>query len=138
VRSRCGRGPIRVNLYLIFSVLAERLPGKSVSEITYLVLSGTSNLNSIKFYLIPLLLCIPGTSLNTADRRHLVIPVFNILCPCLPSSIRRRLHCGIEHDSDLDGDDCFTCTQVRVSPQTEFANFVLSEGVSHEMTNISV
>jgi len=66
---------------------------------------------------------VPDPLTDTADRRHLVIPVFNILSPCLPSSIRRRLHCGVEYDSnDADsddrltccsiGDDCLTCAQV--------------------------
>jgi len=63
-------------------------------------------------------------SVDTAEKRHLLIPVFNVICPCLPSFIRRRLHCGVEHESVEDSDDqltccctCddFTCTQVSQS-----------------------
>jgi len=34
-------------LFLVISVLAERLAGKSVSDMTYIASSGTLNLNSI-------------------------------------------------------------------------------------------
>jgi len=33
-------------LFLVISVLAKRLAGKSVSDMTYIVLSGTLNLNA--------------------------------------------------------------------------------------------
>jgi len=36
-----------LSLIVIFSVLTKRLAGKSISDMTYLVLSGTLNLNSV-------------------------------------------------------------------------------------------
>jgi len=39
--------PLHLALILFFSVLAKRWAGKSISSLTYLVLSGMLNLNSI-------------------------------------------------------------------------------------------
>jgi len=36
-----------MSFILIFSVLAKRFAGKSISDMTYLVLSGTLNVNSV-------------------------------------------------------------------------------------------
>jgi len=53
------------------------------------------------------------SSSNATEKRHLLIPIFEIICPCLPSSVRQRLHCGVDHDSFMNSDDdltcCFTC-----------------------------
>jgi len=116
-------------LFLVISVLATRLAGKSVSDMTYIVSSGTLNLNSI------------NQSINQREFKTLTNHLFFIHCLCLSEKVIAVFCSAVVHQLPYQKQyncysDTLQCLSVEGRIQFKLASYeILCTGTPSYLSN---